>query len=57
MLVGIEFKRARVRTEEGRDVWFWRVAPYSQDVDKTKLAAFAVFVLGMSTIFMIASCQ
>ena len=57
MLVGIEFKRSKVRTEDGREVWFWRIAPYSQDVDKTKLAALTVFVLGMGAIFMIASCQ
>lgn len=57
MLIGMEFKRAKVRTEDGRDVWFWRVAPYSQDVNTTKLVGAMVFVLGMSAIFMIASCQ
>lgn len=56
-MIGIEFKRGKVRTEDGRDVWYWRVAPYSTGVDKTKLAAFTVFVLGMGAIFMIASCQ
>lgn len=57
MLVGIEFKRAKVRTEDGRDVWFWRVAPYSQGVDTTKLVGAMVFILGMGTLFLMASCQ
>lgn len=54
MLIGIEFKRRKVHLEdEGRTVWFWRVAPYVRDADPVKVGAFFVFTLGMTALVLL----
>jgi hypothetical protein len=54
MLIGIEFKRTKVHIiEEGRTVWFWRIAPYVRGVDSTKVGAAVFFVVAMSIIYLI----
>lgn len=57
MLIGIEFKRKKVfLLEENRTVWFWRIAPYTKDVDSLKLYSLLFAIAGMSIIMMIGSC-
>lgn len=56
MLIGIEFKRRKVHLEdEGRTVWFWRVAPYVRDADPIKVGAFFIFTLGMTVLVLLGS--
>lgn len=53
MRFGIEFKRKRVYDEEwGREIWFWRIAPYCTGVDPVKATGFFVFVGGMTILFL-----
>lgn len=56
MLIGIEFKRRKVHLEdEGRTVWFWRVAPYVRDADPIKVGAFFIFTIGMTVLVLLGS--
>lgn len=57
MLIGIEFKRHKVHIEEeNRTVWFWRIAPYTSNVDIVKFYGSVIFVLGMGTLVFLGSC-
>lgn len=57
MLIGIEFKRKKIYIpEENRSVWFWRVAPYTKDVDYIKFYSVIIFTLGMLGVLYIGSC-
>lgn len=57
MLIGVEFKRKKVYLEdEGRYAWFWRVAPYIQDVEHAKFYSVVIFVVGMLGVLYIGSC-
>lgn len=56
MLIGIEFKRRKVHLEdEGRTVWFWRVAPYVRDADPKVVFSVFFAVLGMSLVVLIGT--
>lgn len=56
MLIGIEFKRRKVHLEdEGRTVWFWRVAPYVVGADPIKVGAFFIFTIGMTVLVLLGS--
>ena len=56
MLIGIEFKRAKVHIiEENRSVWYWRVAPYCVGINHERFIAILIGIVCMAGVVLLGT--